>query len=101
MDEHKAFREIGDYMSRDGDCMILRRFGTLRFRDLLCKQAQVAAVEQQLEDADRDELVGGGNMNVETVKDLMRELDAKLKAYGAYISLPSGKGYWLMVCGGE
>ena len=86
-------------MSRDGDCMLLRRFGTLRFRDILCKQAQVEEVERQLAEADGDELNGRGN--VETMKGLMRDVDAKLKAYGAYISLPSGKGYWLMVCGGE
>lgn len=68
-------------MSRDCDCMLLRRFGTLRFRDLLCKQAQVEAVEKELAEADRNELIGGGNMNVETVKRLMKELDVKLKAY--------------------
>jgi len=78
-------------MSRDGDCMLLRRFGTLRFRDVLCKQAQVEEVERQLARVDFEQLNGGGN--VETVRELMKELDVKLRAYGAYIFLlSSGKG---------
>lgn len=84
-------------MSRDGDCILLRRFGILRFRDVLCKQAQVEEVERKLIEADSVVLSGGGD--VEMVKVLMKELDVSLKAYGAYILLPSGKGYWLMVCG--
>lgn len=79
LDEHKGFREIGDYMSRDGDCILLRRFGVLRFRDILCKQARVEEVERQLMEEDGAVLNGGGD--VETVKGLMKELDFRLKAY--------------------
>ncbi|KAG0641026.1 hypothetical protein HOY80DRAFT_1008735 [Tuber brumale] len=79
LEELKGFREIADYMSRDGDCILARRFGVLRFRDLLCKQAQVAEVERHLALVDSGELFGHGD--VETVRGLMRELDTKLKAY--------------------
>ncbi|CAZ81945.1 unnamed protein product [Tuber melanosporum] len=79
LDEFKGFREIADYMSHDGDCVLVRRFGVLRFRDLLCKQAQVAELERHLSRVDNGELFGQGD--VEAVKGLMRELDTKLKVY--------------------
>ncbi|CUS09222.1 unnamed protein product [Tuber aestivum] len=79
LEEHKDFREIADYMSGEGDCILVRRFGALRFRDMLCKQAQVMEVEIQLAEEDGKVLQGGGD--IEMVKRLMRKLDTKLKAY--------------------
>ncbi|PWW75913.1 hypothetical protein C7212DRAFT_196092, partial [Tuber magnatum] len=79
LEEHKGFREIADYMSGEGDYIIVRRFGALRFRDMLCKEAQVMEVEVQLAEEDGKVLQGGGD--VEMVRKSMRKLDLKLKAY--------------------
>ncbi|RPA99619.1 hypothetical protein L873DRAFT_1806511 [Choiromyces venosus 120613-1] len=81
LNEHKNFREVSDYMSTDTDCIVIRRFGVLRFRDMLCKQAQVAEVERKLAEADYKLLRGIDEPNLEEMKQLMEELDTKLKAY--------------------